>query len=110
MRILSLVVLAALAYYSQESCAVRSDTATAVAYTLVQPRVIPQPRVTPDPQEDLGMPAMPPQPEDKTELPPVPVQSPLAKPTVQPSCDTGVCAPRPTVVPVRRFGGRIFRR
>jgi hypothetical protein len=104
MRILPFILLATLAYYSSESCAVRSDTATAVAYTLI--RQPPQPRYVPSnpivPGEEPGVvPAEPPPAEPpKTEPPP--------KPQVSPECDTGVCVPQ--TVPVRRFGWRIFRR
>ena len=100
MRILPLVLLAALAYYGIESCAIRSDAATAVAYAMVQPRPVPQPAapVVPIvPGEEPGvMPAEPPE-----------VEPPPPRPQ---ECDTGVCVPRPTGVPVRRFGWRIFRR
>lgn len=109
MRSIPLILLATLAYYSQESCAVRSDTATAVAYTLVQPRVIPRPCIAPDPSDEAAMPAMPPPPEDESELPSAPVKSPPPKPAIQPSRDTGVYVPQ-TVTVRRTFGWRLFRR
>jgi hypothetical protein len=108
MRILPLIVLATLGYYSTESCTVRSDTATAVAYALVQPRTVPQPRkVVPRvvPGEEPGViPTEPPQVEPPKQVEPPPAPKP------SPECDTGVCVPRPATVPVRRFGWRIFRR